>query len=99
MDEPSDLYRNSTGDEAVYVHAGTLRFESVYGPELAADPDCYALDMTQAAVALAVGSSGAHTAPHAAAPTLGVWQWPAIGPIELPEAAPFAQSQFGAVPP
>jgi homogentisate 1,2-dioxygenase len=31
VDEPSDLYRNSTGDEAVYVHDGALRFESVYG--------------------------------------------------------------------
>src|SRR5215471_2017287 len=30
-DVPSDLYRNSTGDEAVYVHAGTARLESVYG--------------------------------------------------------------------
>ena len=28
---PSDLYRNSIGDEAVYVHTGSLRFESVYG--------------------------------------------------------------------
>jgi hypothetical protein len=46
-----------------------------HGPELAADPDCYAHDMTQAAIALAVGSSGPHTAPHAVAPTLGVWQW------------------------
>jgi homogentisate 1,2-dioxygenase len=31
VDGPSDLYRNSTGDEAVYVQAGALRFESVYG--------------------------------------------------------------------
>jgi hypothetical protein len=46
-----------------------------HGPELAADPDSYALDLTQAAVALAVGSSGTRTAPHPAAPTLGVWQW------------------------
>jgi homogentisate 1,2-dioxygenase len=30
-DAASDLYRNSTGDEAIYVHAGSLRFESVYG--------------------------------------------------------------------
>ncbi len=30
-DAPSELYRNSTGDEVVYVHAGSLRFESVYG--------------------------------------------------------------------
>jgi homogentisate 1,2-dioxygenase len=30
-DAPSDLYRNSTGDEAVYVHSGVARFESVYG--------------------------------------------------------------------
>jgi homogentisate 1,2-dioxygenase len=31
VNAPSELYRNSTGDEAVYVHAGSLRFESVYG--------------------------------------------------------------------
>ena len=30
-DVPSDLYRNSTGDEAIYVHTGAIRFESVYG--------------------------------------------------------------------
>jgi homogentisate 1,2-dioxygenase len=30
-DVPSDLYRNSIGDEAVYLHTGALRFESVYG--------------------------------------------------------------------
>ncbi len=30
-DSPSDLYRNSTSDEAIYVHAGSARFESVYG--------------------------------------------------------------------
>jgi homogentisate 1,2-dioxygenase len=30
-DVASGLYRNSTGDEAVYMHTGTLRFESVYG--------------------------------------------------------------------
>jgi homogentisate 1,2-dioxygenase len=30
-DVSSDLYRNSTGDEAVYVYSGTIRFESVYG--------------------------------------------------------------------
>ncbi|HVB45445.1 MAG TPA: homogentisate 1,2-dioxygenase domain-containing protein [Streptosporangiaceae bacterium] len=30
-DFPSELYRNSTGDETVYVHAGSVRFESVYG--------------------------------------------------------------------
>jgi homogentisate 1,2-dioxygenase len=30
-DAPSDLYRNSTGDEAIYVHTGSVRFESVYG--------------------------------------------------------------------
>jgi homogentisate 1,2-dioxygenase len=28
---PSELYRNSIGDEAVYVQNGSLRFESVYG--------------------------------------------------------------------
>ena len=31
VDGPSDLYRNSTGDEAIYVQTGSLRFESVYG--------------------------------------------------------------------
>ena len=31
VNAPSALYRNSTGDEAVYVHTGSLRFESVYG--------------------------------------------------------------------
>ncbi len=30
-DAPSDLYRDSVGDEVVYVHAGSVRFESVYG--------------------------------------------------------------------
>jgi homogentisate 1,2-dioxygenase len=30
-DSPSGLYRNSTGDEAVYLRAGSARFESVYG--------------------------------------------------------------------
>ncbi|HUC59074.1 MAG TPA: homogentisate 1,2-dioxygenase domain-containing protein [Streptosporangiaceae bacterium] len=28
---PSELYRNSTGDETVYLQAGSARFESVYG--------------------------------------------------------------------
>jgi homogentisate 1,2-dioxygenase len=30
-DAPSGLYRNSTGDEAVFVRSGTARLESVYG--------------------------------------------------------------------
>jgi homogentisate 1,2-dioxygenase len=30
-DAPSDLYRNSMGDEAVYVRSGAVRLESVYG--------------------------------------------------------------------
>ena len=30
-DVPSGLYRNSTGDEAVYLQAGAATFESVYG--------------------------------------------------------------------
>jgi homogentisate 1,2-dioxygenase len=30
-DAPSELYRNSTGDEAVYLRSGSARFESVYG--------------------------------------------------------------------
>ncbi len=28
---PSELYRNSTGDEVIYLRTGTARFESVYG--------------------------------------------------------------------
>ncbi|HEX9066557.1 MAG TPA: homogentisate 1,2-dioxygenase domain-containing protein [Streptosporangiaceae bacterium] len=38
-DAPSDLYRNSTGDEAVYLQAGAARFESVYGAIDAAEGD------------------------------------------------------------
>jgi homogentisate 1,2-dioxygenase len=38
-DTPSDLYRNSTGDEAVYVHTGSITFESVYGAIEAAAGD------------------------------------------------------------
>ena len=30
-DAPSELYRNSTGDEAIYLRSGSARFESVYG--------------------------------------------------------------------
>jgi homogentisate 1,2-dioxygenase len=30
-DSPSGLYRNSTGDEAIYLRVGSARFESVYG--------------------------------------------------------------------
>jgi homogentisate 1,2-dioxygenase len=30
-DSPSDLYRNSAGDETIYLHAGSALFESVYG--------------------------------------------------------------------
>ncbi len=30
-DSGSDLYRNSTGDEAVYLRSGSATFESVYG--------------------------------------------------------------------
>jgi homogentisate 1,2-dioxygenase len=30
-DTPSELYRNSTGDEAIYIRVGSARFESVYG--------------------------------------------------------------------
>ncbi|MGH3321433.1 MAG: homogentisate 1,2-dioxygenase [Streptosporangiaceae bacterium] len=30
-DRPSELYRNATGDEVVYIEAGRARFESVYG--------------------------------------------------------------------
>jgi homogentisate 1,2-dioxygenase len=30
-DQPSELYRNATGDEILYVQSGSARFESVYG--------------------------------------------------------------------
>jgi homogentisate 1,2-dioxygenase len=30
-DAPSELYRNSSGDEAIYLRSGSARFESVYG--------------------------------------------------------------------
>ncbi len=30
-DRPSELYRNSVGDETVYLQSGTARFESTYG--------------------------------------------------------------------
>ena len=29
--EPSELYRNSTGDEAIYIQSGNIHLESVYG--------------------------------------------------------------------
>ncbi len=35
----SELYRNSVGDEAVYIQAGSARFESVYGVIEAAEGD------------------------------------------------------------
>jgi homogentisate 1,2-dioxygenase len=38
-DSPSGLYRNSTGDEAIYLRAGSARFESVYGSIEAAAGD------------------------------------------------------------
>ncbi len=38
-DQPSELYRNSTGDETVYVRSGSARFESVYGTIEAASGD------------------------------------------------------------
>ncbi|MGI9005614.1 MAG: homogentisate 1,2-dioxygenase [Streptosporangiaceae bacterium] len=38
-DAPSGLYRNSTGDEAVYLQAGAATFESVYGTIDAAEGD------------------------------------------------------------
>ena len=39
-DQPSDLYRNATGDEVVYVRSGRARLESVYGV-LEVDPGDY----------------------------------------------------------
>ena len=38
-DSPSVLYRNSTGDEAIYLRAGSARFESVYGSLVATAGD------------------------------------------------------------
>ena len=38
-DAPSELYRNSTGDEAIYLRTGQARFESVYGAINAAAGD------------------------------------------------------------
>ena len=41
-DTPSDLYRNSTGDELIYFQTGSARFESVYGT-IDAGPGDYVL--------------------------------------------------------
>jgi homogentisate 1,2-dioxygenase len=41
-DMPSHLYRNSTGDELIYIQAGNARFESVYGT-IDAGPGDYVL--------------------------------------------------------
>ena len=41
-DAPSELYRNSTGDEALYIRSGSARFESVYGT-LQAGPGDYVI--------------------------------------------------------
>ncbi|MGB6457774.1 MAG: homogentisate 1,2-dioxygenase domain-containing protein [Streptosporangiaceae bacterium] len=41
-DTASELYRNSSGDEAVYVRSGTAAFESVYG-SIAAGPGDYVI--------------------------------------------------------
>jgi homogentisate 1,2-dioxygenase len=41
-DAASDLYRNSSGDEAVYLRSGTAAFESVYG-SIAAGPGDYVI--------------------------------------------------------
>ncbi|MEV0823920.1 homogentisate 1,2-dioxygenase [Nonomuraea rubra] len=38
-DRPSELYRNSMGDECVYVQRGRVRFESTYGVIEAAEGD------------------------------------------------------------
>ncbi|WP_067185990.1 homogentisate 1,2-dioxygenase [Microtetraspora niveoalba] len=38
-DRPSDLYRNSMGDECVYIASGRARFESTYGVLEAAEGD------------------------------------------------------------
>ncbi|HXW86622.1 MAG TPA: homogentisate 1,2-dioxygenase domain-containing protein [Streptosporangiaceae bacterium] len=41
-DAPSELYRNSSGDEAVYLRSGRAAFESVYG-SIAAGPGDYVI--------------------------------------------------------
>ena len=41
-DTASELYRNSSGDEAVYLRSGTAAFESVYG-SIAAGPGDYVM--------------------------------------------------------
>ncbi|MGO8885066.1 MAG: homogentisate 1,2-dioxygenase [Streptosporangiaceae bacterium] len=41
-DAASELYRNSTGDEAIYLRSGAARFESVYG-SLEAGPGDYVI--------------------------------------------------------
>jgi len=41
-DAPSGLYRNSTGDEAVYLRSGSTTFESVYG-SIEAGPGDYVI--------------------------------------------------------
>jgi homogentisate 1,2-dioxygenase len=41
-DAPSGLYRNSTGDEAVYLRSGSATFESVYG-SIEAGPGDYVI--------------------------------------------------------
>lgn len=38
-DRPSELYRNSKGDECVYIQSGSARFESTYGAIDAAEGD------------------------------------------------------------
>ncbi|MGW5685017.1 homogentisate 1,2-dioxygenase [Nonomuraea sp. NPDC003754] len=38
-DQPSELYRNSKGDECVYIQQGTVRFESTYGAIEAGEGD------------------------------------------------------------
>jgi hypothetical protein len=46
-----------------------------HGPELHADEDCFAPDVTEAAIALAVGPSGHREARISTQPSLGIWEW------------------------
>src|SRR6266508_1417757 len=44
-DRSSELYRNATGDEVVYVQAGRARFEAVYGAPEAGEGDYVVIPM------------------------------------------------------
>jgi homogentisate 1,2-dioxygenase len=65
-DAASGLYRNSTGDEAVYVHTGSLRFESVYGAIDAVPGDYVVIPRGTIHRWLPSGASEQHPAAHPA---------------------------------